>query len=120
MFRLAIVPCALALVLLFGAGDAFAHVELVSSSPAKNAKVAHAPASVSLTFSGPIRSGTLSVTGSGGRASSGSGGRDPRNIKRLLVALRHGLKSGRYTVKARVVAADGHSQSWTYSVTVGK
>ncbi|HEY6890827.1 MAG TPA: copper resistance protein CopC [Solirubrobacter sp.] len=120
MLRLAVVPCVLALVLTFGAADAFAHVELLSSSPAKNAKVAHAPSSVSLTFSGPIRSGKLSVNGPGGRVSTGSGGRDPRNIKRLLVALRHGLASGRYSVKASVVAADGHSQSWTYSFTVGK
>jgi methionine-rich copper-binding protein CopC len=118
--RPALIGVLLATGAMVASADAFAHVELVSSSPAKNARLAHAPSSVSLTFSGPIRSGSLSVTGSGGRASTGSGVRDPRTIKRLLVALRHGLKSGRYTVQARVVAADGHRQSWTYSFTVGK
>ena len=120
MSRLVLVPLALVLVLAFGAADAFAHVTLVSSSPARNAKLKHAPSSVALTFSEPIRSGSLSVTGSGGRASSGAGGRDPRNQKRLVVALRHGLKSGRYTVHASVVAPDGDHQSWTYSFMVRK
>jgi methionine-rich copper-binding protein CopC len=120
MFRLAIVPCALALVLLFGVADASAHVTLVSTNPKKNARLTHVPSSVLLTFSESLRSGTLSVTRSGARVSSGSGGRDPRNINRLVVRLRHGLKSGRYTVHASTVAPDGDHQSWTYSFTVRK
>jgi methionine-rich copper-binding protein CopC len=118
--RLAAVPAAAA-VFLVCATVALAHVTLVSTSPAKNATLAHAPRSVSLLFSGPIRSGTLTVVDAHGRtASTGRGGRDPRNIKRLLVALRAGLGSGRYTAHGSSLAADGHRQTWTYSFTVRK
>jgi copper resistance protein C len=93
---------------------AFAHVELESSSPRAKSTV-RAPSSVVLTFSGPLRKGTLTVSGPGGAtASSGKGGRDPRNIDRLRVPLKSGLGAGRYTVKASLVAADGHQQTVTY------
>jgi methionine-rich copper-binding protein CopC len=120
MLRITAVFIALALVFAVGASDALAHEELVSTSPKKNAKLSHAPRSVVLTFSGQIRSGKVKVTGPHGKVSSGSGGRDPRNVKRLRVALRHGLGAGRYTVHASIVAADGDKQSWTYSFTVRK
>lgn len=110
-----------ALLLTLGAASAFAHVTLVSTSPAAHAKASHAPLSVSLLFSGPIRSGKLNVVGpKGQKASVGGGGRDPRNIDRLLVALRHGLKPGRYTAKGSTIAADGHPQTWTFTFTVKK
>ena len=93
---------------------ALAHVQLESTSPKANSTV-KAPSSVRLTFCGPIRSGSGSVKGPGGTtASSGKGGRDPRNIDRLLVPLRSGLKSGKYTVRASVVAADGHHETFTF------
>ena len=106
-------------VLAFTAGTALAHVTLVSSSPGANAKVGRAPSSVSLTFSGPIRSGTLSVTGpDGAKVSIGSGGRDPRNIDRLLVQLKRGLKPGRYAVRGSTIAADTHHQTWAFAFTI--
>jgi copper resistance protein C len=98
----------------FGAPAALAHVELKSTTPKAKSTVS-APSAVRLTFTGPIRSGTASVKGPGGKtASSGKGGRDPRNINRLLVTMRSGLKAGKYTVKANVVAADGHKESFTF------
>src|SRR4051812_29359520 len=114
MLRITAVSIALALVFAVGASDALVHETLVSTSPKKNAKLSHAPKSVALTFNGSIRSGKVKVTGPHGKASSGSGGRDPRNIKRLMVSLRHGLGAGRYTVHASIVASDGDHQSWTY------
>jgi copper transport protein len=103
------------------AATASAHVTLVSTSPARNSHRAHAPASVSMTFSGPIRSGRMTVKGPGGKAASvGHGGRDPRNIDRLLVQLKHGLKAGRYTVRASTIAADSHHQTWKFTFTVRK
>src|SRR5262245_59642870 len=118
MPRVAIVPLAVALLLAFGAADALAHVTLVSSSPARNARLSRAPSSVSMTFSEPLRRGTLTVTRGTARVSSGPGGRDPRNVKRLRVTLRRGLRSGRYTVHASIVAPDGDHQTFTYRFTV--
>jgi len=103
------------------AATASAHVMLESTSPARSSHRSHAPAAVSMTFSGPIRSGKMTVTGPGGKtASAGKGGRDPRNIDRLLVQLKHGLKAGRYTVHASTIAADSHHQTWKWSFTVRK
>ena len=93
---------------------ALAHVELEKTSPKAHSTV-KAPSAVRMTFSGPIRSASLTVTGPGSRtASSGHGGRDPRNIARALVPLKSGLAAGRYTVKAKVTAADGHRETFTY------
>ena len=97
------------------AAPALAHVTLEKSSPKAHSTVSKSLRSVSLTFSGPLRSGTLKITGPGGTtASTGAGGRDPRNIDRLLVALRSGLKPGRYTAHGSTVAADGHKQTWSF------
>lgn len=104
----------------FGAASASAHVQLVSSSPRSGATV-KAPSSATVTFSGPLRSGTLRVVGPGGKvASKGTGGRDPRNIKRLFVALQRGLKAGRYRVAASIVAGDGHRESFSYAFRIKK
>ena len=55
---------------------------------------------VKVTFTGTIRSGTLKVYGPrGGKVSNGNGGRDPRNIRRLTVGLKSGLKVGKYTAR---------------------
>jgi methionine-rich copper-binding protein CopC len=110
---------AFALLLTVGAVSASAHVTLVSTSPKSNGSVSRAPSSVSMTFSGPLRSGTLKVVDAKGRTvSSGKGGRDPRNIDRLLVSLKHGLKAGRYRVSGSTVSADGHPQTWSWSFRV--
>jgi methionine-rich copper-binding protein CopC len=108
-----------ALAVAATAAPALAHVQLVSSSPKDKARLGKAPSSVSLTFSGPLRSGTLKVTGPGGtKVSVGSGGRDPRKVSRLLVSLKNGLKAGKYTSRAKIVAADGHKESFTLTFTV--
>jgi methionine-rich copper-binding protein CopC len=93
---------------------ALAHVELEKTSPKAHSTV-KAPAVVRMTFSGPLRSASLTVTGPGGRVvSSGHGGRDPRNINRAVVSLKSGLAAGKYTVKAKVTAADGHKETFTF------
>ena len=101
-----------ALVLAFGATAAWAHVTVTSTSPGQGTTVKKTLKTVKVTFSGTIRSGTLKVYGPrGGKVSNGTGGRDPRNIKRLTVGLKSGLKVGKYTAKWTIVAADGHEKS---------
>jgi copper resistance protein C len=113
MTRLVVVLATVAASLAL-APAALAHVELEKTSPKAHSTV-KAPSAVRMTFSGPIRSASLTVTGPGGRtASSGHGGRDPRNIDRAVVSLKSGLAAGKYTVKANVTAADGHKESFTF------
>jgi methionine-rich copper-binding protein CopC len=97
-------------------GVADAHVQVVSTTPAAGATAKASLPAVKVLFNGPVRSGTLRVTGPGGAvASTGVGGRDPRNIKRLMVALRRGLHSGIYTARWTAVAADGHRESGSFT-----
>jgi methionine-rich copper-binding protein CopC len=98
------------------AAAALAHTELKSTYPAKGKSASVRIGSVSATFSATIRGGSIKVTGPGGStASSGAGGRDPRNVKRLKVPLKSGLKAGSYTAKWTMKAADGHTQTGTFS-----
>jgi methionine-rich copper-binding protein CopC len=71
--------------------------------------------SVSVSFTGVIRGGSIRVFSSSGRiASKGSGGRDPRDATRLMVPLKKGLARGGYAARWKIVAADGHTQSGSF------
>ncbi|OJU83729.1 MAG: hypothetical protein BGO11_09985 [Solirubrobacterales bacterium 70-9] len=90
-----------------------AHVEILGTGPSKTAKTSLKQ--VTVTLSGPIRSGSLKVFGPGGeQVSKGAGGRDPGNYSALLATLKGGLAPGRYAAKAVWVSADGHRQSSTF------
>jgi methionine-rich copper-binding protein CopC len=98
-----------------GAGSALAHVDVERTSPRKNKTASRSIQSVSVTFSGQIRRGTMRVTGPGGRVYSiGSGGRDPRRVTRLIVELRSGLPRGSYRASWRIKAGDGHNQKGSF------
>ena len=113
MTRLLVAATALVASLAL-APAALAHVELEKTSPKAHSTV-KAPSAVRMTFSGPLRTASLTVTGPGGKvASSGRGGRDPRNINRAVVSLKSGLAAGKYTVKAKVTSADGHKETFTF------
>lgn len=103
-------------LLAAGAGPAAAHTEFKSSTPKKGSKVSTRITKVTITFTQQIRSGTLSVTGPGNKkVSTGKGGQDPRNVARLAVGLKSGLKAGTYKVSWSIKAVDGHSQKGTYT-----
>jgi methionine-rich copper-binding protein CopC len=105
-----------AVALATAATPALAHVELVKTSPQPGSTAKRTTASASAAFSGPILSGSLTVTGPGGkRASVDSGARDPRSIKRVLVELKKGLKAGRYKASWKIVAGDGHHERGTFT-----
>jgi len=105
-----------AVVSAVSCATAFAHEEVKSTSPGKGKTASSSIKSVTVTFSGMIRKGTLKVTGPGGKVvSNGSGGRDPRNVKRLKVALKSGLKAGSYKATWTIVASDGDNQSGSFT-----
>lgn len=98
-------------VLLVVPAVAEAHVEVKKTSPKRGAKLNSAPSRATVTFTGTIISGTLTVKGPGGSvASVGNGGRDPRDVTRLLVGLKGSLGAGRYKASWSVKAPDGHRQ----------
>ena len=92
-----------------------AHFEVKSTKPGKGGTARTSLRAVKVTFTGPIRSGTLRVRGPGRRlVSKNSGGRDPRSVARLRVRLKRGLSSGRYKARWTAVAADGHELSGSF------
>jgi methionine-rich copper-binding protein CopC len=111
--------CAALLLSLVLAGtwmsaSAQAHTEVAKVKPSGSAKTSIR--TVSVSFTGLIRSGSIRVVGPGGKVySAGRGGRDPRNVNRLVVPLKRSLKAGTYKAKWKAVAADGHEQSGSFS-----
>lgn len=111
--RTALIAMVVACLSLVVPAAASAHVEIVAKSPSGTAKTTVKRASV--TLSGPIRSGTLTVLGpDGGKVSKGSGGRDPHNFSMVSVGLEPNLVPGRYTARVTWVSADGHRQSASF------
>ena len=116
MKRLSLALATTSAMSAIGAGTAFAHVEYKSSSPAKGKTASTHTTWVTVTFTGALHKGTLKVTGPGDKSVyNGSGGRDPRNISRLRVPLKSGLKAGSYKARWSITAADGHKQSGSFT-----
>jgi methionine-rich copper-binding protein CopC len=98
------------------AATAFAHTEVKSTYPAKGKTASKRISTVSVTFTGTIRSGTMKVTGPGGKTySSSSGGRDPRSVKRLRVPMKSSKPAGSYKASWTMKAADGHTQRGSFT-----
>jgi methionine-rich copper-binding protein CopC len=117
--RAALIWILAALFVATGAAVALGHAEVTSTSPASGATAKTTIRSVTVTFTAEIRSGTLRVTGPGGKVVSvGAGGRDPRNVKRLLVGLKGSLKAGSYKASWKAAAADGHAQHGSFRFTL--
>jgi methionine-rich copper-binding protein CopC len=113
--RLRLISVLSSTLVLGGATIASAHTELKSSSPASGAAAKTSITRVTVTFTGALQRGTLRVVGPSGKVVSVSnGGRDPRNVNRLLVGLKGSLKPGSYTASWTIVAADGHQQKGAF------
>ena len=94
---------------------AAAHVDVSKTSPKRGGSAKTTLGSASISFDGPLRRGTLRVTGPGGKVYSiGKGGRDPRKISRLIVELKRSKPAGRYKARYTLIAADGHDQKGTF------
>lgn len=115
MRRATVTALACAAALSGAAAAAMAHSEVEVTSPRAGGTASTQITKVTVTFSGPMRSGTIRVTGPGGAVvSRGRGGRDPRNVTRLTVPLRAVLKPGAYTARWTALAADGHRQRGSF------
>lgn len=108
-----------AFVALLAAPPAEAHSVLVSSTPAKNASIATAPAQVSLEFNEPLEQGftQLAVTGPDG-TSHWEGGPPVISGPKITAPLRPLGPAGHYAMRYRVVSADGHPVSGTVEFTL--
>lgn len=101
------------------ASPAFAHAELVSSTPADGATLNKAPTSVILTFGEPILS-----AGSGIIVNGPDDNRydlpDTLDVgdTEASVALKPANTAGEYTVEYRIVAEDGHVGTGTLTYTL--
>lgn len=108
--------------LLATAVPASAHAVLESSSPGQGGQLAAAPPSVSLVFSEEVglASRAVQVVDSRGkRVDDGAPSHPDGNQRSVQVKLNPGLGNGSYTVMWRIVSADGHPASGTFSFGVG-
>ncbi|WP_053758807.1 MULTISPECIES: copper resistance CopC family protein [Streptomyces] len=115
--RFLVVPAALA-ALAATAGPAAAHTELEAAGPGANARLAALPPRVTLTFSDTMtqKFAKVAVTAPNGDAAAQG---EPRVEGRTVTLLLDtDAPAGRYTVGYRVVSADGHPVSGSYTFTV--
>ena len=116
MKRFSLALATAAAVIAVTASTAFAHVEFESSTPGKGKTASTHITTVTVTFSGAIKKGTLKVTGPGGKAvNNGSGGRDPRKISRLRTSMKSGLRAGSYKATWSITASDGHAETGSFT-----
>ncbi len=100
------------------AGPADAHNVLIRTSPAAGSTVAKVPARIVLTFDEPGQAGgtVIAVTGPSGNVSSGPAELVDSDVDQPIAA---GSPAGEYTVDWRVVSADGHPVTGSFSFTAG-
>ncbi|UKD55977.1 copper resistance protein CopC [Amycolatopsis sp. FU40] len=98
-----------------------AHSFLESSSPAKDSAIAAGPAKIVRTFNGPLDSGftELSALGPDGKTPWESGAHTVAGAD-LSAPVKPLGPAGKYTVDYRIVSADGHPVSGSYSFTLTK
>jgi copper resistance protein C len=117
LLGLLVTVAATALCVLATAPTAFAHAELVASSPADGANLRQPPESATLTFSETVRTPAfVEVTGPGGR--DVTVGRVRVRDADLATRLSTSAEPGRYTLSYRVTSADGHPITGTVRFTL--
>ncbi|KAA1428671.1 copper resistance CopC/CopD family protein [Nocardioides antri] len=111
------VVAALASVVMF-AGPASAHAALVDTSPDDGAVLAEAPDDVRLTFNGPVR-----LLADGIRLYDAAGEDFPVAAEgegsEIVVETPAELGEGSFVVSWRVVSADGHPLSGSFTFSIG-
>ncbi len=117
--RTAVIGLGALILWISGGGIAAAHTALTSSDPAKDATVTASPGAIVLTFNEDINPSlaTIGVSSADGRnwVSGASQGEGPR-LKSVIGPDRPG--NGVYTVGYRVLSADGHPVTGSYTFTI--
>lgn len=109
-------------VLLFRAPQASAHAVVVSSDPADGARLAKAPASLTLRFDEAVGLdlGYLRVVdGTGARVEAGTASHPQGDPTSVSVPLKSGLGDGTYLASYRVTSADSHPVAGSLRFVVG-
>ena len=113
------------IALLLATGKvAFAHADYVSSVPPANGSVATAPQKVVVVFSQELKpeGNTIRVTDARGNVVDGGDtalDRSDPDRKTIAVSLKSGLGDGAYKVEWTNASTDGHSESGSFTFTVG-
>ncbi|AWZ05315.1 MULTISPECIES: copper resistance CopC family protein [unclassified Streptomyces] len=115
--RTLVVPLS-GLLLWAGAPAASAHTDLTSSTPADGATLDALPPGIRLTFSDEMSQEYAKVALTAPDGSPAGTGDPLVDGKSASLVVKPGLPSGKYTVGYRVVSADGHPVSGSYSFTV--
>lgn len=104
--------------LLFFAGHASAHTQLVSADPAPNASVA-APTLITLHFNEALEARVSNFKLSDGAGKSVAvNSAKAQDTKSMAATTAAPLGAGKYTVAWTAVGGDGHPMKGTYSFTV--
>lgn len=120
--RLLLSLAGLLAVLLFLAPQASAHAVVVSSDPADGARLAKAPATVTLRFDEAVGLdlGYLRVVdGTGARVDAGTASHPQGDPTSVSVPLKSGLGDGTYLASFRVTSADSHPVAGSLRFVVG-
>ena len=118
MRRVITLLAATATVLLVGMGSAQAHSELISSSPAADSVLDFGPPGVELEFNQNIQNRFVNVAVTAPDGTQVGQGEPSAQGAKVLLPIRDGVGSGRYTVGYRVTSADGHPITGSYSFTI--
>lgn len=118
--RFAVCPVLAVIVIGLLATPAFAHAELVGTTPGQGQTVATSPKSVSLIFSEQVEASLGSVRVYDGNAKRVDDGRthQAQGGREVVTDLPH-LADGYYVVTYRVVSADSHPVSGAFTFKVG-
>lgn len=104
---------------LSGAGIAAAHTALADSDPAKDANLTVPPSAIVLTFTEDINPAFANIVVSSADGRNWVSGSPQVQGPRLTAAVRPDRPPpGNFTVGYRVVSADGHPVSGTYTFTI--
>ena len=121
--RLVMALLLIAPVALAAAVPAQAHASVVSSSPATGARLAHAPAAVTITFDEPVGLDAATylnvVDGSGKQVQTGRVYHPAGRGQVVAVNLPSSLAPGAYVESWRVISADSHPVTGTIEFAVG-
>jgi copper transport protein len=110
------------LVLLLAAPQASAHAVVVGSDPADGARLAKAPAVVTIRFDEAVglNLGYLRVVDSAGRRVDTGNASHPGGVgSSISVSLKSGVSDGSYLASFRVVSADSHPVGGSIRFVVG-